>query len=112
MKKITALLLVVMFLAIVIAEPASAASSTYSSTGRGFSQAWEATASGTSWLIKYGYNTAWINEDYTHTYHSSKSHVAIVSNANGSFTDYDIGGYWAGIEVTHSGSYVTYTISY
>ncbi|WP_458294272.1 mediterrocin family bacteriocin [Anoxybacteroides rupiense] len=33
-------------------------------------------------------------------------------NANGTFSDQDSAGNWAGIEVTHSGSTVYYSITY
>lgn len=85
---------------------------TYTSSGQSFSSAWELAKSGSNWRIEYGYNTFLINEDYTHTLHFSKYHTAIVSNANGSFSSYNNPGQWASIEVTHSGNYVTYSISY
>lgn len=85
---------------------------TYSSAGQGFTASWELADGGSDWLIKYGFNTFAIHEDYTHTYHSTKHHVATVTNSNGAFSDEDGAGKWAGIEVTHSGNSITYSISY
>ncbi|MGN7233640.1 mediterrocin family bacteriocin [Priestia megaterium] len=84
----------------------------YSSGGRSFSKSWEAYGSGSNWVMEYGFNTAAINEDYTHTKHSTTSHTAIVKNANGQYSDNDTKGNWAGIEVTHSGSSIVYKIVY
>ena len=84
----------------------------YSSDGYSFSSSWEAADSGSGWVIKYGFNTAMINEDYTHTRHDSLHHTASVSNANGTFADEDKAGQWAGIEVMHSGSTVNYGINW
>lgn len=112
MKKIVAYALAFVLTVASFSTPTLAATSTRTSTGQTFDKAWELTASGTNWIMKYGYNTAWINEDYTHTYHSNNHHVATVSNSRGSFSDEDNGGKWAEIEVRHSGSYITYSISY
>lgn len=91
---------------------AFAETTTYNSNGQTFSKSWELPASGSGWLMKYGFNTAWINEDYTHTYHTTYHHTATVSNNNGAFSDEDSGGAWAGIEVTHRGSYIEYSITW
>lgn len=85
---------------------------TRTSSGQSFNAAWELYASGTDWVMEYGYNTAWINEDYTHTKHNSTGHTAIVQNANGSHSNSDGAGNWAEIEVTHSGSSITYKLVY
>lgn len=111
-RKILSALTTAMVAATVFAIPVSAATTTKSSSGRSFSSSWEAAASDSDWTMNYGFNTALINEDYTHTIHYSKHHTATVSNANGSFSDEDKAGNWAGIEVTHSGSSVYYSISY
>lgn len=115
MKKSGFILLAVFMITICTVSPALAVTHTYNSSGRSFTRDWELTTAGDgqTWLIKYGFNTAFINEDYTHTYHSTKHHVvATVSNDNGSFSDEDSRGRWAGIEVSHNGSSVTYSISY
>ncbi|MWC27095.1 mediterrocin family bacteriocin [Paenibacillus sp. MMS18-CY102] len=100
-----------------VSSSAFAATYTYSSSNIGFAHDWELTASGGSgaatWEIEYGYDTAWTNEDYTHTYHNSLSHTAKVLNgatASNEHTDSDSAGSWAGIEVKHSGSLVYYKI--
>lgn len=84
----------------------------YSSGGRSFTKSWEAYGSGSNWVMEYGFNTAAINEDYTHTKHSTTSHTAIVKNANGQYSDNDTKGNWAGIDVRHSGSSIVYKIVY
>ncbi|MED5050691.1 hypothetical protein P9850_02250 [Anoxybacillus rupiensis] len=91
---------------------AFAATYEYSSKGRNFDKSWTAYNSGTNWAIEYGFNTDFINEDFTHTKHSTTRHIAKVRNANGTFSDQDSAGNWAGIEVTHSGSTVYYSITY
>ncbi|WP_243291893.1 hypothetical protein [Bacillus sp. FJAT-47783] len=92
--------------------PADATTYTKSSSGQSFSKSWELTASGTNWLMRYGFNTAWIDEDYTHTTHSVYDHTATVSNGNGAYSKNASDGAWAKIEVRHSGSYIQYSISY
>lgn len=82
------------------------------SDGQSFEDAWELTDSGRNWEMTYGYNTSWINEDYTHTYNSQEDHYAGISNANGFFSDSDNAGQWAGIEVTHSGTDIAYSIGF
>lgn len=91
---------------------ADAATVTKNSSGQSFSKAWELPASGANWLMKYGYNTAWIKEDYTHTTHSLYDHTATVSNGNGAYSKNSKKASWAKIEVRHSGSYVEYSITY
>jgi hypothetical protein len=82
------------------------------SAGKSFTAPWELYASDVNWVMEYGFNTLFINEDYTHTKHNSTSHIAKVINANGTFTDSDSAGNWAEIEVTHSGQSITYKIVY
>lgn len=65
-----------------------------------------------AYTIEYGYNTSWINEDYTHTKGYLGSHNAIVSNNNGSYSDSAKKNKWAEIEVRHPGSYVQYGVKY
>lgn len=85
----------------------------YTSGNKGFSKSWELSdKSPNKWEIVYGFNTTFINEDYTHTYHFSKHHTATVTNANGSYANDANAGRWAKIEVTHSGNSVKYSISY
>lgn len=84
----------------------------YSSTGKSFSNSWTNYGSGTNYVVEYGFNKSFINEDFTRTKHSTRSHTAIVKNGKGSFADGDSAGSWAGIEVTHSGNTVYYYIQY
>ncbi len=108
-KKIIRFLSVVLAATMVTGFPVYAES--YRNT-KGFTEAWDAADSSPNWRIEYGYNTRFINEDYTHTLHFSKNHTAMVSNANGSFARSNNPGQWAIIEVTHSGNSVTYSIAY
>ncbi len=82
----------------------------YSSSGQTFTKSWEKSSTGTNWVINYGFNDAFINEDYTHTKHMTRAHIAEVKNSNGSHADSDKAGNWAGIEVTHKGSTIYYYI--
>lgn len=84
----------------------------YSSTGKSFSDSWTKYDSGTSWVIEYGFNESWVDEDFTHTKHDTKHHTAIVKNSNGSYADEDGAKNWAGIEVSHKGSTIYYYINY
>lgn len=112
MKKLFSTLMASCLIAVFCATPVFAQTHTFNSAGQSFNQSWELTGGDGNYLIKYGFNTAFIDEDYTHTYHSSKHHVATVTNSRGSYSDEDYGGSWAGIEVRHSGNYITYSISY
>ena len=82
------------------------------STGHSFTQAWEAYEGTSSFGFIYGYNTDWINEDYSHSIYSSY-HYAAVSNDNGGYTSSrTAGGRWAKIEVRHAGTAVWYGMLY
>lgn len=111
MKK--ALICSVLFLALLgTSTSASALTHTKTSSGQTFTNTWSLPASGTNWLMTYGFNKEWIDEDFTHTTHSVYDHTAIVSNANGAYPKKGNKGDWAKIEVRHSGSYVEYSIVY
>ncbi|MBT2685973.1 hypothetical protein [Bacillus sp. ISL-37] len=94
-----------------LATSADAASYTYKNS-KGFTSAWSAYNSGTNWIIKYGFNTDWINEDYTHTTHAKYKSYAIVNNANGKYSSSASAGNWAKTEVRHSGTSISYTIQF
>lgn len=94
------------------ATSAFATTQSYSSSGHSFSNAWTEYDATSNWSIEYGYNTSWINEDYTSAVHDYYHHTAIVENGNGSYSDEDSAGDWANISVTHSGSTVYYRLSY
>lgn len=83
--------------------------------GKGFSKAWElsVTSDDNKAILKYGFNTFAINEDYAHAYHSTKSHYAYLKNGKGSFSGKNKGsGSWSKIEITHKGSSIVYGNSY
>ena len=112
-KKIIGTLSAALVAIMVLGFPVHAATHTYTSSGQNFSAPWElAYENPNVWKIVYGYNVFLIHEDYTHGVSFSKHHVATVTNANGAFSKDNEPGQWAKIEVTHSGSYVTYSISY
>ncbi|WP_339149306.1 MULTISPECIES: hypothetical protein [unclassified Sutcliffiella] len=98
-----------------MAPALTADAATKSATGTSFTKAWSKsvnTGDGAG-VLTYGYNTAWINEDFAHAYHASKTHFASISNGNGSHVSSSVGaGKTAKVEVRHAGSTVTYTIHY
>lgn len=107
-----ALSIVVGSVAIPNAAEAASVSAYYSGS---FKTAWEKSKSSydNAGTLSYGYNTAWINEDYAHGYHSKNDHYASVSNGNGSFTSGNKGaGKVAKIEVRHKGSSIRYSMDY
>ena len=98
----------------ILVQKVEAASITKSYSGS-FSKVWQKNASTSDGarVLTYGYNKAAINEDYAHGYHATKTHYASVSNSNGSHTSGNVGkGKTAKIEVRHSGSNISYSMSY
>ncbi|UZD44896.1 mediterrocin family bacteriocin [Peribacillus frigoritolerans] len=85
---------------------------THTNGSKGFSSPWTSYDNGTNWTMDYGFNTSAINEDFTHTKHGTTSHIAKVRNFNGTHSDADTKGNWAGIEVKHSGSTITYIMTW
>lgn len=93
--------------------PVNAATYTANSSGRSFSKSWSVTKINTSErTFKYGYNTTLINEDYTHTYHRTKSHRAYVKNTGVAYEKKASGGNYAKAEVTHHSGTVYYEYNY
>lgn len=90
----------------------SAGTISKTSKGQSFKKAWEAYSSGSTYSMVYGYNTAFINEDYTWTRSNNTSHTAIVKNARGQYSDNAKKKKWAKIEVRHKGSSITYKMVY
>lgn len=106
--------LMIGFIILPVFETADAAEVSASYSGS-FEKAWEKSKSTTdgAGVLTYGYNTRFINEDYSHGYHATKSHYVTVSNDNGSFTSGNVGkGKTAKIEVRHKGSTVRYSMNY
>jgi hypothetical protein len=62
--------------------------------------------------MKYGYNTTWINEDYTHTYHKDKTHYAYVKNTGTAQEKKGNAGKYAKVEVKHRSGTVYYSYRY
>lgn len=74
---------------------------------------WEkVTSAGDNATMKYGYNTSYIDEDYTHTYHTTSPHTAIVGNNKGYFNKAGKAKSWAKIEITHKGNYSVYKMTW
>lgn len=74
------------------------------STGHTFGDNdWKAYAYSGTGSVTYGYNTAWINEDFAWGYCSDASHTAALRNANGwHYGPTKSKGDVSKIEVTHS----------
>lgn len=113
MKKFTKVFSVLAVLGMLFSSTSAyATTSTVWSDGHSFEDDWEDSVDTSNWTMEYGYNTSWINEDYTYTKHYTKSHTAKISNEKRSGKDSADAGEWAEIEVTHAGSTVLYGITY
>ncbi|MDR1018252.1 MAG: hypothetical protein LBM02_06075 [Lachnospiraceae bacterium] len=76
-----------------------------------FSKAWQRYKTGDSGraLVTYGYNTAFINEDYAWAKHSTKTHYSSLRNGKDIFTGSRKGaGKTSKIEVRHCGASTMY----
>ena len=90
---------------------ASAGEKWISNGSHGFTDSWSDVEYGDDWTMKYGYNTTWINEDWTHTKHPDIATTAKVKNSNGTHVGSKAGsGNWSKIEVRHSGTSLSYGI--
>lgn len=115
MKKLTRRLISGLFAASIVISSLTAVSAgelVSTSSGRSFDRAWEAYNSAYCVEMVYGYNTAWINEDYTHSMYTQDGCTAIVKNAKSTFSDSAGSQKWAKIEVCHNGSTITYKTVY
>ncbi|MDD5927089.1 MAG: hypothetical protein PUD12_02725 [Firmicutes bacterium] len=111
-RKILVSLLLCMAL-LICAIPVNAATYTANSSGQSFSEAWSVTKINTSVrTFKYGYNTTWINEDYTHTYHRTKDCYAYVKNSGAAYQKNAVAGKYAKAEITHHTGTVYYEYGY
>ncbi|MGX9161944.1 mediterrocin family bacteriocin [Priestia megaterium] len=92
---------------VLLPSTASAYSSGYYqySSGHSFKKAWS--VADDFYTMKYGYNTAWINEDFVHAYHSG-THEAILENDNGAYSKESKTNTWAKLEVRHAGTKIMY----
>lgn len=91
----------------------SADAATYSNGSHKFTSSWSETKNPNSTsIVKYGFNTAWIDEDYTWTTSTTKKTWAYVHNNNGSYNTSASAGKWAKTEVRHSGSKIKYEIRF
>lgn len=107
-KIISTLTLLVM---LVSSKPVFASEYKVWSGSHTFTSSWEVPVYGSDWVMKYGFNTFLINEDYTHTKHNSVEHMAVVVNKYSS-NNMAEAGYWAKIEVRHNSDTVLYGIKY
>lgn len=85
---------------------------THTSAGQVFTSSWELYDSGTNWVMEYGFNEYFIDEDYTHAKHNSLGSTAIVQNGSGSHSGGASAGNWAVVDVVHNGSSITYKMVY
>lgn len=115
MKKFRNLTLLTLIAALLLTPPlktvVKADSITTSSAGHTFTSDWEEQYSvqGDK-VFKYGYNTFLINEDYAHC--NVKYSRTELTNARGTFyANAALFTTWSKIEVTHSGTYVTYRVT-
>lgn len=112
MKKIMSILMISVML-VSSTVVVNAASYTENSKGRSFADDWSATPINTSErTFKYGYNTTLINEDYTHTYHRTKTHHAYVKNTGTVEDSKGTSGNYAKSEITHHAGTVYYRYYY
>lgn len=111
LKRIVIISLTLAFLTGGISQ-VSAATYTRNSSGRSFKKAWSTTPINTAnQTFKYGYNTLFFNEYYTHTYHRNKKHEAYVKNERAATTKKAKPGKYAKAEIIHKGT-VFYSYSY
>ncbi|PXV95385.1 hypothetical protein C8E03_10113 [Lachnotalea glycerini] len=75
-----------------------------------FVEDWSKTLESGQAKIEYGYNTWLVHEDTCYAYHSNASHYARIYNGGGAHAaGSKAAGKWSKLEVTHSGSEVTYS---
>ncbi|WP_413405575.1 hypothetical protein [Paenibacillus amylolyticus] len=103
--------LTIAMLSVASSALASPVTTSKNSSGQGFTKSWELVASGPSWIMEYGFNKFAIDEDYVHTKHSGVSHTALLSNGS-NYSNSANAGNWAEVDVSHQGTYVTYSIVY
>jgi hypothetical protein len=92
---------------------ANATTYSYDSSGRSFSKGWSSTpVDDANRTMKYGFNTTAIDEDYTHTYHRTKSHTAYVKNSARAQTKKGAAGNYSKPEIQHASGKVYYEYIY
>lgn len=84
----------------------------YNNGSHTFKKSWSVPVSTKIYRMTFGYNTSWINEDFTHAFVVDRTHSAVVNNANGTFSTEASKNQYAKIEVRHSGTKILYGISY
>ena len=91
----------------------SADAATYTNGTHKFTSSWYETRNPNSHsMIKYGFNTTAIDEDYTWTTSTTKKTFSYVHNNSGSYSANAAAGKWAKTEVRHSGSKISYEIKF
>lgn len=97
---ITLMLSVAMIMAMTVFAFAETVEGT--SEGQSFANAWEETEEEDGvYTMKYGFNKWLVYEDYVHTKHYSKNHIATLINGTNTFQKNGKSGKWAKIEVSH-----------
>lgn len=109
MKKLLIFALMVVFM---LALTTSTFATTIERSSTYFNSDWETVVNGTDYVMVYGYNTSWINEDYCHTKHNKVRHTAMVVNGSDSYTDTQNAAVWAYVDVIHNGSPVFYYLTF
>lgn len=121
MSRMMVLSLTVMLLVAFTTTYAAADEIKVTSDGHSFKKAWESDAYDTGTHVSYfhhltyGYNTAWVNEDYAISQGTTINydHKAYVKNANGVHYGDKVGRVFVSrIEVRHSGNNIIYKAIY
>lgn len=120
-KVLSLIMIFAMFSICTISASAKDISKSFSQGSHTFNKKWEVHA---AWIYeaspgvsvqvgeyKYGFNTLFFNEDYTHLHAFDKKHQAYVKNSNGTATNNAKAGYWSKAEIRHSGNSVQYKIT-
>lgn len=111
-KRIIHMLALTVILGVLTASPVMAGSLSRTYSGQ-FVNDWSKTVTSGRAKLEYGFNTLFINEDTCYANHSGANHYAKIRNGNGVHVGPSKpAGTWSNQEVTHSGSYVTYSCEY
>jgi hypothetical protein len=94
----------------ILVMPSSVEAASFAKTYKGqFSNDWSKVAKSGKAKIEYGFNTFAINEDTCYANHSGAQHYAQIRNGKGVYPgNSKKAGTVSKLEVTHSGSTVTY----
>ena len=110
MKKLVSYGLLLLIVSVVMFSTKSeAASLSKTSSGRTFTATWAATASSGSAKLEYGFHKGISSKDVAYANHSRDTHNSAIRNGSGrKVGPTKNAGTWSDLEVTHSGSSITY----